>query len=470
MSLDAAIDGLRVSRALGFTAENAANRVHWMADASAGGVQRKNAERSLVKVLTHRVWTDLRRGWRFTNPSLGVLKLIRVDYAGLDDLVADDGRMAASSELLGRLTVERRKDVLRQVLDFMVEGLAVDTEALDPTAFDTVAQSSRSLLRDPWAIDRNEKPRERTVLLLEEAADNGRPRERLLLLRAGSRSRLARLINRPSVLGERLKGADWPVFMQVVLDVLTQEGLLRRFGGGGEAPTWRLVPSAVLLFPGKSVDDPKEARNPYFHALYSEIAASLGQGQSPFYGLEGREHTAQVPQEQRQWREWRFRYEPEDRQRILDNADQLLVAGESGQFLPALFCSPTMELGVDISALNAVYLRNVPPTPANYAQRAGRAGRSGQAALIVTYCAAQSPHDQYYFARRGDMVAGIVKPPALDLANEALVTSHLHAVWLAEAGLALAPDIPESLDLEVADAPLKPEVQAIISNAALAAR
>ena len=50
------------------------------------------------------------------------------------------------------------------------------------------------------------------------------------------------------------------------------------------------------------------------------------------------------------------------------------AAGEPGQFLPALFCSPTMELGVDISALNAVYLRNVPPTPANYAQRAGRAG------------------------------------------------------------------------------------------------
>jgi hypothetical protein len=31
--------------------------------------------------------------------------------------------------------------------------------------------------------------------------------------------------------------------------------------------------------------------------------------------------------------------------------------------LPVMFCSPTMELGVDISALNTVYLRNVPPTP-----------------------------------------------------------------------------------------------------------
>ena len=38
-----------------------------------------------------------------------------------------------------------------------------------------------------------------------------------------------------------------------------------------------------------------------------------------------------------------------------------------------LFCSPTMELGVDIATLNTVYMRNVPPTPANYAQRSGRA-------------------------------------------------------------------------------------------------
>ena len=90
-------------------------------------------------------------------------------------------------------------------------------------------------------------------------------------------------------------------------------------------------------------------------------------------------------------------------------------AGEPDDFLPVLFCSPTMELGVDISALNAVYLRNVPPTPANYAQRAGRAGRSGQAALVITYCSAQGPHDQYYFDEPGAMVSGVVRPPALNL-------------------------------------------------------
>ena len=119
--------------------------------------------------------------------------------------------------------------------------------------------------------------------------------------------------------------------------------------------------------------------------------------------------------------------------------------GEPGVPLPALFCSPTMELGVDIAALNAVYLRNVPPTPANYAQRSGRAGRSGQAALVVAYCAAQGPHDQYYFERPEAMVSGIVRPPALELANRDLVRAHLHAVWLAESGKELAPEIPHVL-------------------------
>ena len=181
------------------------------------------------------------------------------------------------------------------------------------------------------------------------------------------------------------------------------------------------------------------------------------------FGIEGREHTAQVTPRQREWREWRFRFESDDQARIAEAEAEIKASGESKQLLPALFCTPTMELGVDISALNTVYLRNVPPTPANYAQRAGRSGRSGQAAVIFTYCAAQSPHDQYFFERRIDMVAGAVRPPALDIGNKNLVTSHLQAIWLAETGLALSPDIPEILDLQKRRYPLKEEIIGVIT-------
>jgi hypothetical protein len=105
--------------------------------------------------------------------------------------------------------------------------------------------------------------------------------------------------------------------------------------------------------------------------------------------------------------------------------------------LPILFCSPTMELGIDIKDLNAVNLRNVPPTPANYAQRSGRAGRSGQPALVFTYCSFGSPHDQYFFKHPELMVSGQVQTPRLDVANEDLIRSHIHAVWLREADLEL---------------------------------
>lgn len=459
--------GLRVVKALGFTAANKGLRVHWMLDPSAGAVIREDAQRALAKVLAHRVWIDLRRGWRFTNPSLFVLNLLDVDFIGVSEITDDRERMMTVLPELGDVTSEKREAFLKTFLGAMLEGLAVNTESLDLAVLDGVSQKSRSLLRSPWAIDSKEKPRSRSSLVVR-APGKGIVglREEQTLLRAGHNSRIARLINRKSVIGAKLGKDDYLEFLSRLLGILSEEGLVVPVEVDTNLLGWRLTPSAVRLIPGPALSDETKRGNLYFNDLYRSIADDLAVGRSAYWGLEGREHTAQVSQKQREWREWRFRFEDDDQINLQqsDYRTEINATGESDQFLPALFCSPTMELGVDISALNAVYLRNVPPTPANYAQRAGRAGRSGQAAVVVAYCASGSPHDQYFFERRNDMVAGVVRPPALDITNEELVRSHLHAVWLAETKLALSSDIPEILDLQVNGFPLKEEIIAVASR------
>jgi hypothetical protein len=123
----------------------------------------------------------------------------------------------------------------------------------------------------------------------------------------------------------------------------------------GDVPGYQINPDALRWVGGNGEERPMDRTrlldageippqvNDYFVECYRRFVDLKAI-------LEAREHTAQVTSDDRREREERFR-----------TAD-----------LPLLFCSPTMELGVDIAQLNVVNLRNVPPTPANYERR--RAG------------------------------------------------------------------------------------------------
>ena len=99
--------------------------------------------------------------------------------------------------------------------------------------------------------------------------------------------------------------------------------------------------------------------------------------------------------------------------------------------LNALSCSTTFELGVDVGELQAVLMRNVPPTTANYVQRAGRAGRrTDSAAFALTYAQRRS-HDLTHYANPRRIVAGKIHPPSVVIANEKIVRRHVHSVLFA---------------------------------------
>ncbi len=418
----------------------------------AKGAKADAARRALRDVLGHRLYFDLRRGWRFTHPNLEQLGYLRIGYQSLDECAADQDEWTKRHPLLAHASKETRLALLRDLLDRMRRGLAIKTIYLDGNHLEQVRNRSFTELREPWGMAEDERPVVASAMVARPQPPTGRLP--IPIVHISHRSAYGRKVKAKATWGTAAEVVPGKIdedgynrLVDDMLAVLAVYGLAEPLDVEGGYKGWR-VPASVIewrLGDGSGGD----SDNGFFLDLYHNVSEMLRGDDRFLHALQAREHTAQVDPDERERREERFR-----------SAD-----------LPVMFCSPTMELGVDISTLNTVYMRNVPPTPANYAQRSGRAGRSGQPALVLTYCAARSPHDQYFFRDPARMVAGVVNPPALDLANEDLIRSHLNAVWLGETSQKLGPSVQDVLDKGVLPAlPLLSTIAAQVDQPAVRQR
>jgi len=414
----------------------------YAADPDVRGPARNSTRDALRRVIEYFLYRDLQRGWRVTAPNLEDCGLLEFAYEGLegeDGLLAEkdlwtdgfavtidrDTRDFISAPISVRgCPDEVRREILLTLLEVLRRGLAVKVDSLDRNKqLDLVEQTKPRLLEGTvWYLEDNRElvssqvayPRPKTQ---KEHAD-------LFVSSYGGFGQYLKRTLAPHLPeGYEFRRDDVEATIKFLFQALKRYGILEQVRSG-EVPGYQINAEALRWIAGSGearpidrirligVGETPPEVNKYFVECYRHFVDLK-------CTLEAREHTAQVTSEDREDREQRFR----------------------SAHLPLLFCSPTMELGVDISQLNLVNLRNVPPTPANYAQRSGRAGRGGQPALVYTYCAGRSPHDQYFFRQPSHMVSGTVSPPRIDLRNRDLVSSHIHAIWMEVA----KPDLGKTL-------------------------
>lgn len=397
--------------------------------------QKAETEKALREIIGYRIYRDLKRGWRITSPNLEQCGLLRIDYVALNDLCRSEDIWKDKHLALASAPPENRAWICKVLLDYMRRELAIKVTYLDKASQESIKQLSSQQLISPWAFDEGETLEHSSILFpRRKLGDQEEYGGNLYLSPRGGYGQFLKRNSTFPNFNSRISSDDTEEIIDQILGNLHTAGLVEIIidekDDVGHKPGYQLLASGMIWKAGDgktAFHDPIRVprlpeeggkTNDFFVNFYRSIDKQV-------LGIKALEHTAQVTAKEREDREAKFR---------------------SGE-LPILFCSPTMELGVDIAELNAVNMRNVPPTPANYAQRSGRAGRQGQPALVFTYCTMGSPHDQYYFKRPDQMVTGAVTPPRIDLTNEDLIRSHIQAVWLAESGLGLGRSLKDLLDL-----------------------
>lgn len=405
----------------------------------------------MMQLLHYLAVEDLARAWRVAQPNLEQTGLLTIEYAGLDDLVIKNQLWA--HPIIHAVSPHVRKKVLTAILDHMRSVLVVDDTALTDDETRRLVQRSNAVLRDPWSFDEQERLRRGGIATLPSVTPTDRDRD--VALRLGPRSAIARYLRsrRTWEIDENLSAQEGQELITAIIEALRGHVLHiveRRGQPFGlqimiSALRWRLgegAPPPPDPVRGKSLHLRREeekigATNAYFQRLYQQALGAGGSRETRtkggLKGLRSAEHTGQVSADRRELRERDF------------NSGELSI----------LFCSPTMELGVDIKDLSVVHMRNIPPTPANYAQRSGRAGRGGKAALVLAFASHGNAHDQYFFKQKQNMIAGVVAPPRIDVANKELIEAHLHSTWLSIVAPELGRSISEVLELGEPDYPVR---------------
>jgi hypothetical protein len=309
---------------------------------------------------------------------------IKVLYYGLDNLSADESVWKGITPM-AKLSKDERMDYLSGILDIFRKRLSIDyKDILNRRAFDVevlskITEESQfdiGMIGDTVTgySDKTEKTRDVNVLRITV------PKSRLMqwtmkVLKVGDKEsakiilqeiiriladkELGSWLTEHEVRGFRntFQGTIYLLNSDLIRLQVTNGSVHRMCQKCGSI----FHPNKIMLCTGPNCMSlkPSEFKDNYFRTIYTRSFKESVK-------LHSEEHSGQLEGITRKNIETRFRNKDES--------------------LNILVCTPTMELGIDIGELSAVYIRNVPPSPSNYAQRAGRTGRKNQPSMITTFC------------------------------------------------------------------------------------
>ena len=401
---------------------------------------KRKYEEALQDYLFFRALADLRRSWRIVLPNLEQCALLDIDYLDLAEIVAEDG-FWADVEITNSLAHPERREFLATVLDYFRLEYAIHSENyLVPNRLKEFEKRFREQLKAPWTLDAEEELAAPSVIRLDPLHRSARLSNKSMGPASSLGKYIKHVAKQAGVDPNVLRGDRYRDFILRLMRKLKDADYLfeetARNASNEEVPVFRLRIEKILWKLGdgetvrpdpikrRSYKDQKPTPNAFFREIYRRDFTESKR-------LAAADHTGQLGVDTRQDREDRFRADW-----YLDESRKVIDEGKiRSESISALFCSPTMELGVDIGGLSVVHMRNAPPNAANYVQRSGRAGRSGQGALVFTYCLGFSAHDRHYFQHQAELVAGAVQAPRIDLFNRELLVTHLHALAISAIGL-----------------------------------
>ena len=249
------------------------------------GIKAQNTLKTLRDVLGYRLYYDLQRGWRLTNPNLEQLKLLSIRYAGLMDCCRDEDEWSKGPKLLASAGPEKRYALAHDLLDLMRKGLCIKTIYLDSGFQDQLRNRSFNDLKEPWGLSEDER-------LFSDAYMVPRPqregKSEYRVVNISARSEFGRKIRAHATWGTR--NSDYPKkfdddtyneIVDFILRALGTYGYVERTDLGDKRTAYRLN-SSILEWAAAKAEAGEGSENAFFRALYSNIASLLIQGERVF--------------------------------------------------------------------------------------------------------------------------------------------------------------------------------------------